>query len=411
MRALRPIPILTALTMCVPVADAAQVYYVSSAAESVVFRIEDLNGDGDALDAGEKTVWADGLSFPLGLVTDGPAVYVASTGLPAGQNRIVRLEDVNGDGDALDAGESMTWADGLTDPFGLDRAPDGSIYVTDLADDEVLCLLDLNGDGDALDAGEKTLFATAIEGAAGMLIRDDGFYVAARKADRTHRIEDLNGDGDALDAAENTVHATPLADVNDMVDAGGGCYYASSLTGAIVRIVCDTNGDGDAQDIGEILPFAGGVLAGIANPKGMAPHCGGDFLLADPGDGDLLLVHDVNGDGDAFDAVEVLTFADGFLGPDLLIGADADGDGLIDCADNCPQVPNPDQADVNGDGTGDACDTCPWDCGDGDGNVGIVDFLAVLAQWGQVGTSCDFDGGGVGITGFLKVLANWGPCP
>jgi len=56
-------------------------------------------------------------------------------------------------------------------------------------------------------------------------------------------------------------------------------------------------------------------------------------------------------------------------------------------------------------------DTCPWDCGgDNDGNTGITDFLALLAQWGGLG-SCDFDGGGVGINDFLELLANWGPCP
>ena len=54
--------------------------------------------------------------------------------------------------------------------------------------------------------------------------------------------------------------------------------------------------------------------------------------------------------------------------------------------------------------------SCPWDCGDGDGNVGIVDFLALLAQWGGPG-SCDFDGGNVGITDFLDLLAQWGACP
>jgi hypothetical protein len=54
---------------------------------------------------------------------------------------------------------------------------------------------------------------------------------------------------------------------------------------------------------------------------------------------------------------------------------------------------------------------CPWDCGgDNDNNVGIVDFLALLAQWGDPGP-CDFDGDGeVGITDFLELLANWGPC-
>jgi len=55
--------------------------------------------------------------------------------------------------------------------------------------------------------------------------------------------------------------------------------------------------------------------------------------------------------------------------------------------------------------------TCPWDCeATPDKNVGINDFLGVLAQWGTTGP-CDFDGGGVGITDFLGLLANWGPCP
>jgi len=56
---------------------------------------------------------------------------------------------------------------------------------------------------------------------------------------------------------------------------------------------------------------------------------------------------------------------------------------------------------------------CPWDCGGGastDGTVGIVDFLALLAQWGDPG-SCDFDGDGVDIDDFLALLNNWGPCP
>ena len=54
---------------------------------------------------------------------------------------------------------------------------------------------------------------------------------------------------------------------------------------------------------------------------------------------------------------------------------------------------------------------CPWDCeSTPDGNVGITDFLELLAQWSMVGTSCDF-GAGVGINAFLELLANWGLCP
>lgn len=40
-------------------------------------------------------------------------------------------------------------------------------------------------------------------------------------------------------------------------------------------------------------------------------------------------------------------------GPTIL---DADGDGVADAIDNCPQVANADQTDTDGDGSGDACD-------------------------------------------------------
>jgi len=38
---------------------------------------------------------------------------------------------------------------------------------------------------------------------------------------------------------------------------------------------------------------------------------------------------------------------------------DTDGDGIPDRRDDCPAVPNPDQADFDHDGVGDACDNCP----------------------------------------------------
>ena len=59
----------------------------------------------------------------------------------------------------------------------------------------------------------------------------------------------------------------------------------------------------------------------------------------------------------------------------------------------------------------DGCAVCPWDCGTADGVVDVVDFLALLQQWAQVGSACDVNGGGVSTTDFLGLLANWGPCP
>ncbi len=56
---------------------------------------------------------------------------------------------------------------------------------------------------------------------------------------------------------------------------------------------------------------------------------------------------------------------------------------------------------------------CLWDCGGAtpDGVVNIVDFLLLIQQWGQVGTSCDFDSNGVNTADFLALLQHWGPCP
>jgi hypothetical protein len=55
---------------------------------------------------------------------------------------------------------------------------------------------------------------------------------------------------------------------------------------------------------------------------------------------------------------------------------------------------------------------CPADL-DGDGEVGITDFLELLGAWGpNPGHPADIDGDGeVGIIDFLDLLAAWGPCP
>ena len=56
--------------------------------------------------------------------------------------------------------------------------------------------------------------------------------------------------------------------------------------------------------------------------------------------------------------------------------------------------------------------TCPWDL-DASDTVGILDLLALIAQWGaDPGGPPDFDGDGVvGLFDMLTLVANWGPCP
>jgi hypothetical protein len=72
---------------------------------------------------------------------------------------------------------------------------------------------------------------------------------------------------------------------------------------------------------------------------------------------------------------------------------DADGDGIPNIFDNCPNTPNPDQADRDGDGVGDVCDNCPLvpnanqadRDGDGRGDACQADYAeTVLGPTGPV---------------------------
>ncbi len=88
-------------------------------------------------------------------------------------------------------------------------------------------------------------------------------------------------------------------------------------------------------------------------------------------------------------------------------GADCNGNAeLDDCEVLAGEVP-----DLNGNGVPDECDV-PGDL-DGDGSVGIVDFLLLLNHWGACADcgAClgDLDGDcTVGVPDLLSLLGNWG---
>ena len=66
---------------------------------------------------------------------------------------------------------------------------------------------------------------------------------------------------------------------------------------------------------------------------------------------------------------------------------DSDSDGISDAIDNCPNIPNVNQADTDHDGMGDACDNCPNNCNvqqldaDGDGIGDVCDQSGVWWLW------------------------------
>jgi hypothetical protein len=106
-----------------------------------------------------------------------------------------------------------------------------------------------------------------------------------------------------------------------------------------------------------------------------------------------------------------------------LTSLDCNFDSIPDeCQVDCNSNLVPDDCDIaagtslddNCDGVPDECEpsTCLADCeAVPDGDIGLNDFFALLGQWAQIGTSCDFGCDGVGINDLLDLLANWGPCP
>jgi len=220
---------------------------------------------------------------------------------------IYRLNDLNGDGDTADAGEQTVFfgpdnASGLVDPtgniFNLHQASDGTVYAGDGDSDAVYRLRDLNDDGDANDAGEANVWFSEAENAGGLTLPtpngiaeggDGAIYivnagVASRPADAIYRTEDLNNDGDANDAGEATVWLD-LQTINasssafDLSFIGDVAYLTDTVGGDpdVVWRIEDTNDDG-VIDAGEATVFISDTES-YGAPIDIAHAAQGDSIL------------------------------------------------------------------------------------------------------------------------------------
>jgi hypothetical protein len=283
--------------------------YVSRLGQIV--RLDDLNADGDYFDFGESALFAADLPSTItSLAATADGVFVLDPPAAA----IYQARDVNEDGDALDFGELTLFgqlSSGMPPPTltGL-AAAEGRLFAIDVAAETLIRFADMNGDLDALDFGESASVGQGLSGASAMAFRPDGRLLVARQSASVPVLilDDRNSDGDFLDFAEAISYAenispgTHITSPHDHVS-----YLLRPAAGQIIRLQ-DLTGDDDALDFGEIVVFADGM----SSPSVLAADRDERVLVAAADAfGTILWVSDLNRDGDALDVGEVTTVGQG----------------------------------------------------------------------------------------------------
>ncbi len=273
----------------------------------LVIALKDANLDGDALDAGEARVFFDGTfggnasgieMVAANAVALGPngVVWVASNnqiiGSIIGNDAILRLEDLNGDGDANDVGESRVFyapalgSGGVGDsiPTGVKVGLDGAIYyaengVTGVLAKAIWRLDDANGNGVIEFPAEAKAFFTIPPQPSNVFLWDveqglDGaWYVSDRGNEILWRAFDANGDS-VIGAGEFTPWFTGTApsDLWTVRWASDGSLYGCEASDPDrIRRFDDANGDHLIQP-GELTNLYNDTLAdfNITNPRSIA---------------------------------------------------------------------------------------------------------------------------------------------
>ena len=260
-----------------------------------IFRLDDVSGDGDALDAGESTVLFKGPETPN---LRWPTMLTFARDVGNGfdndlfltddnSNRVLRISDNTGpltvstyksgyftpanvvltlDGSRLlvidaqnftnfgggadgrifalnDAGAQTTWADGSNTANGLWDVNDsvamnsegwlaiGNHGIGASFARERLAFRDNNGDGDANDPGESRFLMKGVFGQGLGTAYDASNVLFISSGTSIYRLEDLNGDDDFWDAGA------------DDLDAGESTLFAEDLPGAIGSLTFAANGD------------------------------------------------------------------------------------------------------------------------------------------------------------------------
>lgn len=291
---------------------------------------------------------------------------------------------------------------GVSIGLGTDWLPSGSMNMLR----ELECAASFNDNHLGGYFSDRKLWAMATLGAARALAFDDqtGVLADGRAADvavfknggNSHyssvvraNVEDvalvlrggevMTGDAAVVSALESGCEALDVCGVAKQVcvERDTGSTLASveaSIAPAYPLFFCGTPDDEPtclpartlaADSVDGSGNYAGMSSADDADGDGIvdaADNCSTIFNPIRPVDDGSQADFDADGVGDACDVCPLNANSEDCAGADP---NDSDGDGIDNSVDNCPSIANADQADADADQKGDACDVCPDDANPG----------------------------------------------
>lgn len=290
----------------------------------------------------------------------GPVTYIVDQTNDA----IYAGVDLNDDGDINDLDEITVYYDdssageNLATPRFIACGPDGVLYVGDSNGDFILRLVDVNQDGDANDLDESNIYFDFNSGAAplqainNMVFDSDGYLIFSDNGTSSStervvgRIKDLNGDGVCLSVDGEVTYlyrsgvttGLTIERPSGLVILPGGTVLVSDYESDHIYELADIDGDGAANSAGEQIPWflsdPSGLELNFAESIALGPEINGVSPLYVNGGPVLDAIYqmtDLDGDGQILNPGETSVFwdtsqADGLIpGVAFRLAVDAEG--------------------------------------------------------------------------------------
>jgi hypothetical protein len=311
-----------------------------------IYLTRDLNGDGDADDPNEASLYyqdPNDATNNLSTILQSAFGYVLYGDVEV--SGVYRLRDLNYDCDAMDPNEFNPWFTNdnacgfqLTNPNGVWEDSDGVVYIlnagtTSTPVDAIYRTVDLNDDGDAQDVGEATLWMdvqTLVTDSAAfelVFLGDVAYWADSLGGgpDAVMRAEDLDGDG-AIEEGEFNVFIDEASGfgvgIFSALATDGVSLYVIDLSGSPQTLfqLTDLNDSGTIDDDAEVVevwdesqvPAGFDMSATFSMAMGPGKECaitsnGGDTSNLD----NIFRLIDLNQDGDYMDEGETIVWAQG----------------------------------------------------------------------------------------------------